>query len=158
MCNRCAISRPDCREGTHGRRGVSPPPENTLSALAVAAVMRCGHDDSDDVRKAHIMINNADDAMPARCQSCVPGLNCVFFLSDDDECACPERARMIAIDVNDAGSMLRHEQVNLNDRAAIEAVLHPESEWEWIERAMEAGSLDDFIERAVECAKAKLDQ
>ena len=104
------------------------------------------------------MINNADDAMPARCQSCVPGLKCVFFLSDDDECACPKRARMIAIDVNDAGSMLRHERVNLNDRAAIEAVLHPESEWEWVERAMEAGPLDDFIERAVECAKAKLDQ
>lgn len=103
------------------------------------------------------MINNADDAMPARCQSCVPGIDCVFFLSDDDDCAwenvcCPERARMIAIDVSDAAFALRQCRVNLNDRAAIEAVLRPEIEWEWVERAMEAGSLDDFIERAVECA------
>jgi hypothetical protein len=110
------------------------------------------------------MINSTDD-LPARCQSCVPDVDCRFWLAADlddegdgegkDECACPERARLIACDVSDAASALRHERVNLNDRAAIEAVLHPESEWEWIERVMEAGSLDDFIERAVECAKAR---
>jgi hypothetical protein len=102
------------------------------------------------------------DAMPARCQSCVPNIDCVFFLSDDDDsaygyddcCACPERARMIAIDVSDAAWSLRHYRVNLNDQAAIKAVLHPESEW--VERAIENGSLDDFIERAVECAKARV--
>jgi hypothetical protein len=110
------------------------------------------------------MINDTDSAMPARCQSCVPDIDCVFWLAvwlDDegdgdgkDECACPERARMIACDVSDAAFILRHHRVNLNDRAAIEAVLHPESEY--VERAIEDGRLDDFIERAVECAKAQV--
>jgi hypothetical protein len=100
--------------------------------------------------------------LPARCQSCVPGIDCVFFLSDDDDsaygyddcCACPERARMIAIDVSDAASILRDRRVNLNDRVAIKAVLHLESEW--VERAIEVGRLDDFIDRAVECARGSL--
>jgi len=110
------------------------------------------------------MSKATDSALPARCQSCVPGIDCVFFLSDDDDCAygyddccaCPERARMIAIDVSDAAYTLRHHRVNLNDRAAIEAVLRPEieSEMEWVERAIKAGRLDDFIERVIECAKA----
>ena len=102
--------------------------------------------------------------LPARCQDCVPDIDCVFWLArwlddegDDegkDDCACPELARMIACDVADAAFALRHYRINLNDRAAIEAVLHPESEW--VERAIEDGRLDDFIDRAVECARGSL--
>jgi hypothetical protein len=112
------------------------------------------------------MINNADDAMPVRCQSCVPGLDCVFFLSDDDDsaygyddcCACSERARMIAMDVNDAGSILRQSRVNLNNRAAIKAVLLKKPFVDFVDRAIEDGRLDNFIKRAVKCAKAELDR
>ena len=110
------------------------------------------------------MINNTDDAMPARCQSCVPDIDCVFWLAawlDDegdgdgkDACACPERARMIACDVSDAAFTLRH--VNLNDRAAIEAALLTKPVVDFVERAIEDRRLDDFIERAVECAKAQV--
>jgi len=106
------------------------------------------------------MINNTDDAMPARCQSCVPSIDCVFWLSDDDDrayedcCACPALARNIAIEVNDAGSTLRHHRINLNDRAAIEKVLFREPLTEFVQLALENGSRDDFVERVVECAKA----
>ena len=102
--------------------------------------------------------------MPARCQSCVPDIDCVFWLArwlDDegdgdgkDECACPERARMIACDVSDAAFILRH--VNLNDRAAIKAALLTKPVVDFVDRAIEDGRLDDFIERAVECAKAQV--
>jgi hypothetical protein len=112
------------------------------------------------------MINSTDDAMPARCQSCVPDVDCVFWLAvwlDDeadaggkDECACPERARLIACDVSDAAYfILRH--VNLNDRAAIEAALLEQPLIDFVESAIEEGRLDDFIERAVECAKAQVE-
>ena len=99
--------------------------------------------------------------LPARCQSCVPDIDCVFFLSDDDDspydydtcCTCPPRARLIALDVMDAGDLLRHDRVNLNDRAAVKAALTP---WDFTHRSIEDGRLDDFIDRAVECARASL--
>jgi hypothetical protein len=89
--------------------------------------------------------------LPARCQDCVPGFNCVFFLCDDadDDCACPERARVIALDVLEAGRVLRDRRVNLNDQVAVKAALLPT---EWVEN-VEDGWLDDFIDRAVECAR-----
>src|SRR5262245_59470204 len=105
------------------------------------------------VHPRSILSRATHSAMPARCQSCVPGIDCVFFLSDDEHsaygyddcCACPTLARYIAMDVNDAGSTLRQRRVNLNDRAAIEAVLDPKNS-EWFDRVIESGGrLDDFI-------------
>jgi hypothetical protein len=71
---------------------------------------------------------------------------------------------MIAIDVSDAGGILRQCRVNLSDRAAIEmalfgksieAALFEKPPLDDVQRRIESGGrLDGFIERAVECAKA----
>jgi hypothetical protein len=95
-----------------------------------------------------------DARWPPRCQGCVPYVNCLWITGDEDTeiDVCPRGAQAIAMDVMDAASYLRDCEVNLNDRAAVKALLLANSEVEEIDRAIKGGRLDNLIDRAVECA------
>jgi hypothetical protein len=94
-----------------------------------------------------------------KCETCIPGIDCDFFRTNFDDpvleelmIACPKSARVLACDVRDAASVLRSRKVNLSDRAAIEAALLKEPVVDFVERAIEGGRLNDFIERVIRCA------
>jgi hypothetical protein len=105
-------------------------------------------------RQAELLWEEYKKAAPhlltSKCATCIPYVDCDFTLFDVEDAdleyvfpACIEPARLLALDVCDAASDLRRRQINLNDRAAVEAAL--------------AGSLYEgkprgFIERAIRCA------